>query len=196
MIIFSWLIAIQPNFLIKKYSWSKFLFLYTWRQNVPWRQNVLGAKMYLGAKTAAPNWPVPYFFLELQFYLFVPLLILIIGFLTKRHYSLGFVFIIALGTVSFLSQIYSTSNSKRMTLDGRIWQFLAGFLAHFAYNSKLLDWNISKEDEKNRLMRILFEFRNAMPILLLLLILTFDFLDVIKLQTSLIYYLRSNRFVE
>jgi peptidoglycan/LPS O-acetylase OafA/YrhL len=69
-----------------------------------------------------------------------------------------------------------------MILDGRIWQFLLGFLAHFAYNAKLIDWNISNGNKNSRVMRILVEIRNAAPIVLLFLTLTFDILDVMDHQ--------------
>lgn len=123
-----------------------------------------------------------YFLSELQFYLFVPPLVLIIGLLTKRHFSLSLIFIATLGTASFFRQVFSTSNAKHMILDGRIWQFLLGFLAHFAYNAKLIDWNISNGNKNSRVMRILVEIRNAAPIVLLFLTLTFDILDVMDHQ--------------
>ncbi|KAI6170640.1 Acyl-transf-3 domain-containing protein [Aphelenchoides bicaudatus] len=76
---------------------------------------------------------------ELQFYLFVPLLMLILGILTNIHFLLTLLFILILSITSFYRQVTSTSNAKHMTLDGRVWQFMFGFLAHFIYQSKLLN---------------------------------------------------------
>ncbi|KAI6177821.1 O-acetyltransferase OatA [Aphelenchoides bicaudatus] len=79
---------------------------------------------------------------ELQFYLFVPLLMLIISLLTNIHFFITLLFIFTISTTSFYRQVTSTSNAKHMTLDGRVWQFMFGFFAHFVYTSKLITFTV------------------------------------------------------
>jgi peptidoglycan/LPS O-acetylase OafA/YrhL len=68
-----------------------------------------------------------------------------------------------------------------MTLDGRVWQFLFGFLAHFVYKTKLLDWTNNKEGQLIS-YRLVIWIRNSMPVFLLVLLLTFPIINVMEQQ--------------
>lgn len=61
-----------------------------------------------------------------------------------------------------------------MTLDGRVWQFLFGFLAHFAYKAKLFDWNNSNN---GKCMKTLICIKNAIPTFLLILLLSIELVE-------------------
>ncbi|KAI6171263.1 hypothetical protein M3Y97_01051500 [Aphelenchoides bicaudatus] len=119
---------------------------------------------------------------ELQFYLFVPLLILIINKLTNKNFFFTLLFVSSLCVLSFCRQVFSTSNAKHMTLDGRIWQFMFGFLAHFVYKSKLLDWTI--KSEQNVCCKLFCWIRNLTPIALLVWLLTFPVIDLMERQVQ------------
>jgi hypothetical protein len=68
-----------------------------------------------------------------------------------------------------------------MTLDGRVWQFLFGFLAHFVYKAKLLDWTNKKKGQTIGYKLIIW-IRNSIPIFLLVLLLAFPLINVMEQQ--------------
>ncbi|KAI6192331.1 hypothetical protein M3Y97_00325800 [Aphelenchoides bicaudatus] len=126
---------------------------------------------------------------ELQFYLFVPLLMLIIGILTNIHFCLTLLFIFTLSIASFYRQVISTSNAKHMTLDARVWQFLFGFFAHFVYQSNFLDW--TSKPNQSTCCRLFCWLRNKTPTILLILLLLFPITNLMEgqLQRLLVVFL-------
>ncbi|KAI6177722.1 Acyl-transf-3 domain-containing protein [Aphelenchoides bicaudatus] len=76
-----------------------------------------------------------------------------------------------------------------MTLDGRVWQFMFGFLAHFVYQSKLFDWT-SKNNESScyKMSKHLF---NLIPTSLLILLVTLPVINIAdyQLQRFLVVFL-------
>ncbi|KAI6234857.1 Acyltransferase [Aphelenchoides fujianensis] len=78
---------------------------------------------------------------ELQFYAVVPALMLVLARLRRLHPACGHLFLVLISAASFYRQTHPASElSAHMSLDGRVWEFMAGFFAHFAHDSKLLDF--------------------------------------------------------
>lgn len=65
---------------------------------------------------------------EIQFYLFVPLLMFGLTFFTQAMKT-GIVSLLA--AASYWLQVNSESNDEHMSVDSRVWQFLFGFLAYY-----------------------------------------------------------------
>ncbi|KAI6173169.1 hypothetical protein M3Y98_01053400 [Aphelenchoides besseyi] len=74
---------------------------------------------------------------EIQFYLFVPLIVFITEKLTLQRQIL---FVSTLALISFLFQITSSRDAEHMALSSRVWQFMYGFLAYYLQESQLLDF--------------------------------------------------------
>ncbi|KAI6234883.1 O-acetyltransferase OatA [Aphelenchoides fujianensis] len=78
---------------------------------------------------------------EIQFYGVVPALMLVLGRLRRLHPACGHLFLLLISAASFYRQTHPASElSAHMSLDGRVWEFMAGFFGHFAHDSKLLDF--------------------------------------------------------
>ncbi|KAI6231925.1 hypothetical protein M3Y95_00432900 [Aphelenchoides besseyi] len=86
---------------------------------------------------------------EIQFYCFVPILFLILGVFRQ---SARVVIVVGIAVFSFLKQWMSTGNDEHMSMSSRVWQFMFGFLAHYAKESGCLSsnyWFGSTDDEEN-----------------------------------------------
>ncbi|KAI6220926.1 Acyl-transf-3 domain-containing protein [Aphelenchoides fujianensis] len=78
---------------------------------------------------------------EIQFYGVVPALMLVLGRLRRLHPACGHFFLLLISAASFYRQTHAPSElSAHMSLDGRVWEFMAGFFVHFAHDSKLFDF--------------------------------------------------------
>ncbi|KAI6209823.1 hypothetical protein M3Y96_00262100 [Aphelenchoides besseyi] len=75
---------------------------------------------------------------EIQFYCFVPILFLILGLFRQ---SARVVIVVGIAVFSFLKQWTSTGNDEHMSMSSRVWQFMFGFLAHYAKESGCLNSN-------------------------------------------------------
>lgn len=65
-----------------------------------------------------------------------------------------------------------------MTVDGRVWQFMAGFFAYFLYDSNILNWT-NREQNSWKCLKVLKEI---VPTSVLVLLLSFDLIDVMGPQ--------------
>jgi peptidoglycan/LPS O-acetylase OafA/YrhL len=71
---------------------------------------------------------------EIQFYLIVPLFFLLFdACLSKVRPALQMFVVALIPILSFLHQIYASDDMAHMMLSARLWQFFAGFGAHFVY---------------------------------------------------------------
>ncbi|KAI6198712.1 Glyco-tran-10-N domain-containing protein [Aphelenchoides besseyi] len=125
---------------------------------------------------------------ELQFYLVVPLIIAIFGLFP----SLKFVIIFVLSALSFVWQFTETGDRQHFLPQGRVWQFLFGFVAHFIYKSRLFDIKLN-----NQVLVYIRELLLFTPLLFLLLIkftrfVQFQRLFVVLITTLIISVSHSN----
>lgn len=85
----------------------------------------------------------------MQFYLAVPTLFFALDFLDKIRPTFKWLLIGTIPLASFSFQTLSTGDSSHMLLTARLWQFFAGFAAHYAYESRV--FNFSKDEEEGTL---------------------------------------------
>jgi peptidoglycan/LPS O-acetylase OafA/YrhL len=65
---------------------------------------------------------------EIQFYLIVPFLMLVLSFV---HINVRILTVALIASISFWIQFNLTGNKEHMSLHGRIWQFMFGFIAFY-----------------------------------------------------------------
>ncbi|KAI6174824.1 hypothetical protein M3Y97_00964300 [Aphelenchoides bicaudatus] len=65
---------------------------------------------------------------EIQFYLFVPCLAMLLGLF---NFSLKILVVLLIASISFWHQINSTHDEEHMALSSRVWQFMVGYLAYY-----------------------------------------------------------------
>ncbi|KAI6192599.1 Acyl-transf-3 domain-containing protein [Aphelenchoides besseyi] len=120
---------------------------------------------------------------ELQFYCLCPLIFLVMNRLSNYHVSLKFVFIFTAITFSFYCQSTVTSNASYMELDGRIYQYLFGFLSHFVYDFR--EFELMSVDN-DRWWKFVLRVRDHIPIVTVMAMLLVDFTLEHQIQRLLI----------
>jgi peptidoglycan/LPS O-acetylase OafA/YrhL len=66
--------------------------------------------------------------LELQFYVLVPFLMIVLSYCNQVA---KYLLVIVVAVISFLYQLRTTGDHEHMDLVGRIWQFMFGYLAYY-----------------------------------------------------------------
>lgn len=80
---------------------------------------------------------------EIQFYLVVPFLVM---FLNYFRLATRLLFTLLIGACSFWLQFTSLNNQEHMSFNGRIWQFMCGFIAFYLHELHVFD---KKSDQKS-----------------------------------------------
>ncbi|KAI6217188.1 Acyl-transf-3 domain-containing protein [Aphelenchoides besseyi] len=120
---------------------------------------------------------------ELQFYLLCPVIFLVMNRLSDYHMTLKFMFIFTAIIFSFYRQSTGTSNASYMVLDGRIYQYLFGFLSHFVYDFREFEF---KSDANDRSWRFVLRVRDHLPIVVLMTMLLVEFTLEHQIQRLLV----------
>lgn len=100
---------------------------------------------------------------EMQFYLIVPFLMIVLG---LARISLRFLFITLIALLSFALQLNLIGNEEHMSLFGRVWQFMFGFIAFYITES------INYKLTENKFLLKTFAILSYVPIICLVLFLS------------------------